>query len=120
MDYKISQDQAYKLMNTILDKQNIKIDIMYRYDNGIDKITGTIYLYKKGEIFGYKHGYEFYFKYDSRFNKLTPNDFYPNIHKLGIFKLIPEDIVIQYFTEKVKDYLVGYIDKGYSSLKRNS
>ena len=107
-------------MNTILDKQNIKIDILYWNDNGIDKITGTIYLYKNGEIFGYKHGYEFFFKYDSRFNKLTPNDFYPNIHKLGIFKLIPEDIVIQYFTEKVKDYLVGYIDKGYSSLKRNS
>jgi predicted nucleic-acid-binding protein len=38
MDYKITQEQAYKLMNTILDKQNIKIDILYRYDYGYEKI----------------------------------------------------------------------------------
>jgi hypothetical protein len=91
---------------------------MYLHDNGYDSITATVYLYKDGEVFGYRHGYEFFFNYDSRFNRLTPNGHYPKIENRKIFIMIPSEMIINFFTDEVKTYLKKFIDNGYSTLRR--
>jgi len=119
MRYLITENKSVELLSNLFKQLGITFDIIYRYDNGLDKITATVYLYKKGEIFGYKHGYEFHFKYDSRFNSLTPDDHYPSIEKLKIINSVPSEKVIKFFSDKVESYLRNYIDKGYSSLPKS-
>ena len=118
MKYLITESQSDNIVSKIIDDFDIKFDIMYWNDNGRDRITGTVYLYKDGEILGYRHGYEFFFKYDSRFNSLTPDEHFPNIENVDVFKFMPPKMVIGFFTDKVETYLKNYIDKGYSGLRR--
>ena len=91
---------------------------MYWSDNGRDSVTATVYLYKDGEILGYKHGYEFHFKYDSRFNSLTPNGHWPHIERVDVFGFMPSGPVIKFFSDKAEAHLKKFIDSGYSNLKR--
>lgn len=112
MKYIMTPDQVKRMMEDILKKKNIRVDIMYWNDNGRDSITATVYLYKDNEILGYRHGYEFFFNYDKRFDSLTPNGNYPKLQNLGFFKNLPDEIITQYFTDRVQDYLRGYIDRG--------
>jgi hypothetical protein len=114
----LTENQSTELLSNLIKKLNIKFDIFYWNDNGRDSITGTVYLYKDGEILGYRHGYEFYFKYDSRFNSLTPDGHFPNIENVDIFKFMPPQMVIKFFSDKVETNLKNYIDKGYSGLRR--
>jgi hypothetical protein len=114
----MTPEQAKLMMDDILKRKNIKVDIMYLNDNGIDSITGTVYLYKDGQILGYKHGYQFFFHYDYRFNKLTSKGTSLN-QKLDFFKMLPDELVEQYFTDRVQNYLAGFIDSGYSNLRRS-
>jgi hypothetical protein len=118
MKYVITENQSSELLLNLLKKLNIKFDIVYWSDNGRDRITGTVYLYKDGEILGYRHGYEFFFKYDSRFNSLTPDGHFPNIENVDAFKFMPPKMVIGFFTDKVEAHLKKFIDKGYSGLRR--
>ncbi len=119
MRYLITENKSVELLSNLFKQLGITFDIIYRYDNGLDKITATVYLYKKGEIFGYNHGYEFHFKYDSRFNRLTPNGHFPKLENIiELFAFIPPEIFIGFFTDKVETYLKNFIDKGYSSLRR--
>jgi hypothetical protein len=118
MKYIMTPEQAKLMMDDILKRKNIKVDIMYWNDNGRDSITGTVYLYKDGKILGYKHGYEFFFHYDNRFNKLTPKGTSLN-QKLDFFRMLPNEVVIQYFTDRVQNYLEGFIDGGFSNLRRS-
>jgi hypothetical protein len=113
----LTENQSTELLSNLIKKLNIKFDILYWNDNGRDSITGTVYLYKDGQILGYKH-YEFYFKYDPRFNSLTPDGHFPNIEDVDIFKFIPPQMVIKFFSDKVEANLKNYIDKGYSGLRR--
>ena len=119
MKYKITPEQSKLMMDDILKRKNIKVDIMYWNDNGRDSITGTVYLYKDDQILGYKHGYEFLFHYDNRFNKLTPIGNYPKLQRLDFFKMLPDEVVTQYFSDRVKEYLAGFIDRGSSNLRRS-
>ena len=112
MKYIMTPDQVKRMMEDILKKKNIRVDIMYWNDNGRDSITATVYLYKDGEIMGYRQGYEFFFNYDKRFDKLTPDGNYPKLQNLDFFKNLPDEIITQYFTDRVQDYLRGYIDRG--------
>jgi hypothetical protein len=118
MKYVITENQSSEVFLKLIKKLNMKFDIVYWSDNGRDRITGTVYLYKDGEILGYRHGYEFFFKYDSRFNSLTPDEHFPNIENVDVFKFMPPKMVIGFFTDKVETYLKNYIDKGYSGLRR--
>ena len=118
MKYIITEIQSDDLFSNLLKQYNITYNILYLHDNGYDSITAMVYPYKDGEILGYKHGYEFFFKYDSRFNRLTPDGSSPNLEDVNIFKFIPPEIVIGFFTDKVETYLKNFIDKGYSSLRR--
>lgn len=119
MKYIITESQSDDLFLNLLKKFNIKYDIMYLNDNGYDSITATVYLYKDGEILGYKHGYEFFFNYDSRFNRLIPNGHYPSLENTReLFAFMPSEMVIKFFTDKVETYLKKFIDNGYSNLRR--
>ena len=118
MKYVITENQSSELLLNLLKKLNIKFDIVYWSDNGRDRITSTVYLYKDGEILGYRHGYEFFFNYDSRFNSLTPDGHFPNIENVDAFKFMPPKMVIGFFTDKVEAHLKKFIDKGYSGLRR--
>jgi len=119
MKYIITESQSDDLFSNLLKKNNIKYDIMYLNDNGYDSINATVYLYKDGEILGYKHGYEFFFNYDSRFNRLIPNGHYPSLeNNRELFAYMPPEMVIKFFTDKTQNYLKEFIDKGYSSLRR--
>ena len=118
MKYLITENQSDNIFSKIIDDFNIKFDIMYWNDNGRDSITATVYLYKDGEILGYKHGYEFHFKYDSRFNSLTPNGHWPHIENVDTFKFMPPKMVTKFFSDKVESHLKKFIDSGYSNLKR--
>lgn len=113
MIYKISEDQVERLMKTLLDTMGIKVDIMYwKHSLHENNITATVYLYKDGQVFGYRRGYEFFFNYDKRFDSLTPEGHYPNIEKFDFLRMIPEEIIIKYFTDRAEEYLRGYLDRG--------
>ena len=62
-------------------------------------------------------GMNFFFKYDSRFNRLTPDGSFPNLEDANIFKFIPPEMVIKFFTDKVETYLKNFIDSGRSNLR---
>ena len=119
MRYIITESQSDELFSKLLKRNNITYNILYWNDNGYDSITGTVYLYKDGEILGYKHGYEFFFNYDSRFNRLIPNGHYPSLeNNRELFAYMPPEMVIKFFTDKVETYLKEFIDKGYSTIRR--
>jgi hypothetical protein len=118
MKYLITESQSDNIVSKIIDDFDIKFDIMYWSDNGRDSVTATVYLYKDGEILGYKHGYEFHFKYDSRFNSLTPNGHWPHIERVDVFGFMPSEPVIKFFSDKAEAHLKKFIDSGYSNLKR--
>ena len=118
MKYLITENQSDNIVSKIIDDFDIKFDIMYWNDNGRDSITATVYLYKDGEILGYKHGYEFYFNYDPRFNRLTPDGRWPHIERVDVFGFMPSEPVIKFFSDKAEAYLKKFIDSGYSNLKR--
>ena len=118
MKYLITESQSDNIVSKIIDDFDIKFDVIYWNDNGRDSITATVYLYKDGEILGYKHGYEFFFKYDSMFNRLTPDGHYPHIENVDAFGFMSPKMVLEFFTDKVETYLKNYIDKGYTNLKR--
>lgn len=100
-------------MENILKKTNIKVDIFYlSHSNHDNTITATVYLYKDGEVLGYRHGYEFFFKYDKRFDELTPNGNYPKLQNVSYFKYLPDEFITEYFTNKVQEYLRKFIDNG--------
>ena len=118
MKYLITENQSSELFSNILKKLDIKFDVVYWNDNGRDRVTATVYLYKDGGILGYRHGYEFFFKYDSMFNRLTPDGHYPHIENVDAFGFMSPKIILGFFTNKVETYLKNYIDKGYTNLKR--
>ena len=119
MRYIITESQSDDLFSNLLKKHNITYNILYLNDNGHDSITATVYLYKDGEVFGYRHGHEFFFKYDSRFNRLTPDGHFPKLESnRELFAFMPSEMVNKFFIDKVETYLKDFIDKGYTRLKR--
>jgi hypothetical protein len=52
------------------------------------------------------------------FNRLTPDGHFPNIEYVDVFKFMPSEPVIKFFSDKAEAYLKKFIDSGYSNLKR--
>ena len=113
----LNESQRDNAIKVILNRRGINTKILYWQDNGYDSITGTVYLYRGNEILGYRHGYEFYFKYDPKFDTLKYEGRWPHIDKLDLFKFMPSDMVISYFSERVEKYLRKYIEDGYTTLR---
>ena len=118
MKYVITENQSTELFSNLLKKLNITFHISYMSDNGRDSITAMVFLYKNGEPLGYRNGYDFYFKYDSLFNRLKPDGRWPHLEHKDEFGFMPPEMVLGFFTDKVETYLKNYIDKGYTNLKR--
>ena len=113
MKYKITSEQVKLMMDDILKRKNIEVDIVYRiHALHTNDITATVYLYKDDQVFGYRFGYDFVFKYDKRFDTLTPESHFPKIERLDFLKMIPERVILKYFTDKTEEYLRGYLDRG--------
>jgi hypothetical protein len=114
----LTENQSSNFVQSILKKFNITYDILYWDDNFRDNITAIVYLYKDLEVIGNVRGYKFNFNYDSRFNKLTYNIHYPDIENHKSFMILPPQIVIKFFLDKVETYLRNYIGKGYTTLPK--
>lgn len=114
----IGESQSNDIIEKLLKKLNVEFNLIYWNDNGFDSITGTVYLYKDGNIFGYKHGYEFFYKYDRIGKYLTYDGHFPKIENLDFFGAIPPDMVINFFSDKMKTYLENFISKGYSGIRK--
>ncbi len=85
MKYVITENQSSELFSNLLKKLDIKFHISYMSDNGRDSITAMVFLYKNGKPLGYRNGYDFYFKYDSLFNRLIPDGRWPHIEQKDEF-----------------------------------
>jgi len=118
MRYIITESQSDEVFSRLIEALNIEYDIYYQSDNGFDSITANVRIFKNEKPRGYYHGYEFYFKYDSRFNKLTYDGRYPKIENTEIFQSMPQSMVVKFFINKTQEYLQKYIDGGYSTLRR--
>ena len=111
MKYIITESKYNDFLDRIIKKEKIEVDYLYLSHNFYN-LTGTVYLYKNGEILGYGPGYDFFYKFDKRFKTLTYDGHYPLIETLDIFQYLPPEQTIKYFS----DNLVSSIMKNDSYL----
>ena len=102
----LTESQFNNSLTKLLKSQGIKVSYQYLNHN-MYKLTGTVYLYKNGEILGYRHGYDFSYDFDQRFGRLTYLSHFPNIENLDMFRYLPPEDVVEYFS----DNLVSHIKK---------
>jgi hypothetical protein len=107
----ITENRFNNVLDDLIKKRGIEVVYLY-FNHNMDKLKGTVYLYKDGEILGYKHGYDFSYKFDQRFGSLTYLSHFPNIENVNIFKFLPAENVVKYFS----DNLVSHIKKTNSYL----
>ena len=116
MKYIINESQLDNSIDKLLKRMNIKYDINYKQnaqDNYGNKfVEATVWLYQDGKIFGYHFGYDFFFKVGFR-KKLEYEGRYPYIEKLDFFHVFPKELIINFFSEKVKTYLEKGIEGGW-------
>jgi hypothetical protein len=111
MKYTITESKYNNFIDNLLKNKEIKVDYQY-FNHSRNSLTGTVRLYKNGEILGYRHGYDFLYNFDQRFGTLTYDGHFPKIEKVDIFKYLPENETIKYFS----DNLVKKIKKDVSYL----
>jgi len=101
MKYIITESKYNDFLDKIIKNEKIEVDYQYFNDTGYDSLTGTVRLYKNGEIFGYRNGYDFFYNFDKRFKTLTYDGSYPHIETLGIFQYLPPEQTIKYFSDNL-------------------
>lgn len=105
MIYIITESKYNNFIDKLLKKEGIEVNYQY-FSHNPTKLTGTVRLYKDGEVLGYIHGYDFHYKFDPRFGRLEYSGHFPKIEKINIFKYLPADETIKYFSnnlvEKIK------------------
>jgi hypothetical protein len=113
----ITENQSEGVMSRILKKFNIEVVLLYWQDDGMNLITGTVYLYKNNEVLGNNHGYgfEYYYDWTSKSLKFVSNN--QKIEKVDVFASLPPEFVIKYFSDKMKTYLENQINKGYTGIR---
>lgn len=111
MKYIITESKYYNFIDKLLKEEGIKVNYQY-FNHGWDSLTGTVRLYKNGEVLGRRDGYDFFYKFDKRFGTLKYNGHFPNIEKINIFKYLPENETVEYFS----NHLVEQIKKDVSYL----
>jgi hypothetical protein len=113
----ITENQSETAMLRLLKRFNIEPVFLYWQDDGMNSITGTVYLYKNDEILGYRLGYGFEYYYDWTSNSLKFVSNNQRIEKVDVFASLPPDFVIKYFSDKMKTYLENQINKGYTGIR---
>jgi hypothetical protein len=107
----LNETKLHNVYDNILNKMGIKVNYQYFSHNNYN-LTGTVRLYKDGEVLGRRDGYDFYYKFDQRFGTLTYDGHFPKIENIDIFKYLPQDETIKYFS----DNLINQIKKDVSYL----
>jgi hypothetical protein len=100
----LTENRFNDVLTNLIKKRGIRVEYMY-FSHNMNRLTGTVYLYKNGEILGYRHGYDFSYKFDQRFGSLTYLSHFPNIEKLDMFRYLPEDNVIKYFSDNLVSHI---------------
>lgn len=121
MKYIITESTLKSSIDKFLKLQDVEVKYLFfqvGYDNqkGCKYVQGTVYLYKNGNIFGAKHGYEFFYDYNKFFKTLTYSGHYPMIESLGFFSHFPPDVIIEYFSDNLKKVLEKGIERGLINL----
>lgn len=121
MKFIITESNLKSAIDKFLKLSNIK-DHYYFFRTGYDNqkgckyVRGTVYLYKNGEVFGARHGYEFFYDYNKFSKTITYSGHYPMIEKLDGLNYFPPDVIVGYFSENLKRVLEKDIEKGYINL----
>lgn len=121
MKFIITESDLKSAINKFLKLSDIKDNYYFLrtgYDNqkGRKYVQGTVYLYKKGEVYGARHGYEFFYDYNKFSKTLTYSGHYPMIERLDGLNYFPPDIIIGYFSENLKKVLEKDIERGIINL----
>jgi hypothetical protein len=109
----INENRFNSSFSEFLKKLNIKSQIVYVGQNrdGYDDVivSGDIYLRMGGELIGSDLGYGFTFKVGED-NQLIFDESFGNIDRIYIFKGFPSGWVMEYFRNKVKNYIQKMIN----------
>jgi hypothetical protein len=108
----ISESRFNSVFSKWLEKEDIDINIGWFGGGGIS--GGGINGYDEHIIRGFvtiredglPFGFQFSYKYED--NELTLYDIKPDIYRIGLgggFKMFPMDLVIEYFSGLIKDYI---------------
>jgi hypothetical protein len=102
----LSESKFKSVFSNWLEKNNIKSRIKVldgSWNNDHKLVVVFMYLTHNGEPLGNTGGYIFSFNLvdDKLIVRNSPDD----IMEIGIFTLFPTEYVIEYFNDKVKDYL---------------
>lgn len=105
MKYIITESKYNNFIDNLLKKEGIEVNYQY-FSHNPTNLTGTVRLYKDGNVLGFGHGYDFFYKFDPRFGRLEYDGHFPKIENVAIFRYLPADETIKYFSnnlvEKIK------------------
>jgi hypothetical protein len=110
MKFIITESDLKSTIDKFLKLNHVEVTYLFfrvGYDNqkGRKYVQGTVYLYKKGEVYGARHGYEFFYDYNKFSKTLTYSGHYPMIERLDGLNNFPSDVIIEYFSENLKKVL---------------
>ena len=101
----LSESRFDSVFSEWLKKEDIKIriEILNDINNKYKLVVVFMYLTHNGEPLGNTGGYIFSFNLvdDKLIVRNSPDD----LMEIGIFTLFPNELVIKYFTDKVKEYI---------------
>jgi hypothetical protein len=101
----LSESRFDSVFSEWLKKEDIKIriEILNDINNKFKLVVVFMYLTHKGEPLGNPGGHIFSFNLVD--DKLIVRDSPDDIMEIGLFTLFPNELVIKYFTEKVKEFI---------------
>ena len=101
----LSESRFDSVFSEWLKKEDIKIriEILNDINNKYKLVVVFMYLTHNGEPLGNQGGHIFSFNLvdDKLIVRNSPDD----LMEIGIFTLFPNELVIKYFTDKVKEYI---------------
>ena len=109
----ISESRFNSVFSKWLEKEDIDVNIGWYGGgrlNGYDEHIISGFVTIKGEGAGLPFGFQFSYKYED--NELTLYDIKPDIYRIGLgggFKMFPMDLVVEYFSEQIKDFIYAKI-----------
>ena len=105
----LSESRFDSVFSEWLKKEDIKIriEILNDINNKFKLVVVFMYLTHKGEPLGNQGGHIFSFNLVD--DKLVDRNLPIDMVDINLFKVFPTEYVIEYFNEKVKDYLYNHM-----------